>query len=133
MVGSGEVKRFTPVAFNEVMIGLTCGYEWGPAVGGDYEAPFAFNGTIVRAEVTATGPVDARPGGGGGGDPRLAVSRRGRHPGGVTRSSGPRSRVRLSSKKPSVWVQSSTPSQRRPAASPLGAGVTTGPKMAVPL
>jgi hypothetical protein len=26
-------------------------------VGGDYEAPFAFNGTIVRAEVTVTGPV----------------------------------------------------------------------------
>ena len=61
VVGSGEVKRFTPVAFNEVMIGLTCGYEWGPAVGGDYEAPFAFNGTIVRAEVTATGPVTRDP------------------------------------------------------------------------
>ena len=61
VVGTGEVKRFTPVAFNEVMIGLTCGYEWGPAVGGDYEAPFAFNGTIVRAEVTATGPVVRDP------------------------------------------------------------------------
>ena len=60
-VGSGEVERFTPVAFNEVMIGLTCGYEWGPSVGGDYEAPFAFNGTIVRAEVTATGPVVRDP------------------------------------------------------------------------
>ncbi len=58
---SGEVERFTPVAFNEVMIGLTCGYEWGPAVGGDYEAPFAFNGTIVRAEVRATGPVVRDP------------------------------------------------------------------------
>jgi hypothetical protein len=45
------------VAFNEVMIGLTCGYEWGPAVGSDYKAPFAFNGTIVRAEVTAIGPA----------------------------------------------------------------------------
>ena len=42
-------------------------------------------------------------------------------------------RVRLSSKKPSVPVHSSTPSHRRPAASPLGAGVTTGPKMAWPL
>jgi hypothetical protein len=52
-----DVGRFTPVAFNEVGIGLTCGYEWGPPVGGDYEAPFAFNGTIVRAEVTSTGPV----------------------------------------------------------------------------
>ena len=41
------------MAFNEMMIGLTCGYEWGPAVRGDYEAPFAFNGTILRAEVAA--------------------------------------------------------------------------------
>ena len=50
-------RRFTPVAFNEVGIGLTCGYEWGPPVGDGYAAPFPFNGTIVRAEVTATGPV----------------------------------------------------------------------------
>ncbi len=61
LVGTGTVERFTPVAFNEVMIGLTCGYEWGPAVGNDYRAPFAFNGTIVRAEVTATGPVVRDP------------------------------------------------------------------------
>ena len=60
-VGPGTVDRFTPVAFNEVGIGLTCGYEWGPSVGGDYEAPFPFNGTIVRAEVTATGPVVRDP------------------------------------------------------------------------
>ena len=60
-VGTGSVDRFTPVAFNEVGIGLTCGYEWGPSVGGDYEAPFRFNGTIVRAEVTATGPVVRDP------------------------------------------------------------------------
>jgi arylsulfatase len=59
--GAADVGRFTPVAFNEVGIGLTCGYEWGPPVGGDYEAPFAFNGTIVRAEVTATGPVVRDP------------------------------------------------------------------------
>ena len=56
-VGSGTIDRFTPVAFNEVGVGLTCGYEWGPAVGSGYTAPFVFNGTIVRAEVTATGPV----------------------------------------------------------------------------
>ena len=61
VVGTGKVKRFTPVAFNEVMIGLTCGYEWGPSVGGDYTAPFAFNGTILRAEVSATGPVVRDP------------------------------------------------------------------------
>ena len=35
---------------------------------------------------------------------------------------GPRSRVRLSSKKPGVPATSSTPSQSRPAASPFGAG-----------
>jgi arylsulfatase A-like enzyme len=61
VVGSGLVDRFTPVAYNEVMIGLTCGYEWGPAIGSDYEAPFTFNGTIVRAVVTATGPVVRDP------------------------------------------------------------------------
>jgi arylsulfatase A-like enzyme len=60
-VGTGTVERFTPVAFNEVMTGLTCGYEWGPAVGDDYQAPFPFNGTIVRAEVTASGPVVRDP------------------------------------------------------------------------
>ena len=59
--GEAEVERFTPVAFNEVGIGLTCGYEWGPSVGGDYEAPFPFNGTIVRAEVSVTGPVVRDP------------------------------------------------------------------------
>jgi arylsulfatase len=57
VVGTGDVERVTPVAYNEVGIGLTCGYEWGPAVGGDYNAPFAFNGTILRAEVEATGPM----------------------------------------------------------------------------
>jgi arylsulfatase len=57
LAGEAEVAKFTPVAFNEVGIGLTCGYEWGPAVGSGYGAPFTFNGTIVRAEVSATGPV----------------------------------------------------------------------------
>ena len=59
--GEADIRRFAPVTFNEVGIGLTCGYEWGPSVGGDYQAPFAFNGTIVRAEVTATGPVQRDP------------------------------------------------------------------------
>jgi hypothetical protein len=34
---------------------------WGPTVGDDYAAPFSFNGTIVRAEVKATGPVVRDP------------------------------------------------------------------------
>jgi arylsulfatase len=56
VVGSAVVERFTPVAYNEVGIGLTCGYEWGPAVGEGYRAPFPFNGTIVRCVVEASGP-----------------------------------------------------------------------------
>ena len=56
VVGSAVVERFTPVAYNEVGIGLTCGYEWGPAVGDGYAAPFPFNGTIVRAVVETSGP-----------------------------------------------------------------------------
>ncbi len=61
IVGSGNIDRFTPVAFNEVGVGLTCGYEWGPAVGSGYVAPFPFNGTILKAEVTAVGPVTRDP------------------------------------------------------------------------
>ena len=61
VVGAGTVERFTPSGFNGVGAGLTCGYEWGPAVGDDYRAPFPFNGTIVRAEVAVTGPVVRDP------------------------------------------------------------------------
>ena len=61
VVAEGRIDRFTPAVFNEVGIGVTCGYEWGPAVGEDYSAPFAFNGTIVRAEVTTSGPAVLNP------------------------------------------------------------------------
>jgi hypothetical protein len=56
-VATGAIERFTPAVFNEVGIGVTCGYEWGPAVGEGYSAPFTFNGRIVRAELATTGPV----------------------------------------------------------------------------
>jgi len=61
VVGEGTIGRFTPQAFNGVGVGLTCGYEWGPAVGDGYEAPFPFNGTIGRAFVDVTGPVVRDP------------------------------------------------------------------------
>ncbi|MGP0032020.1 MAG: arylsulfatase, partial [Acidimicrobiales bacterium] len=61
VVTEGEIKRFTPAAFNGLGVGLTCGYEWGPAVGEGYVAPFPFNGTIMRAEVEVTGPVVRNP------------------------------------------------------------------------
>jgi arylsulfatase len=61
VVADGVIERFTPAGFNGVGVGLTCGYEWGPAVGTGYEAPFTFNGTIQRAVVEVTGPVVRNP------------------------------------------------------------------------
>jgi arylsulfatase A-like enzyme len=60
-VGRGEISRFTPSGFNAVGVGLTCGYEWGPAVGTGYQAPFTFGGTILRAVVETRGPVVRDP------------------------------------------------------------------------
>jgi arylsulfatase A-like enzyme len=61
LVAEGVIPRFTPSGFNGVGVGLTCGYEWGPAVGDGYRAPFQFNGTITNAVVEATGPVVRDP------------------------------------------------------------------------
>ena len=60
-VGHGEIPRFTPSGFNGVGVGLTCGYEWGPAIGPGYTAPFTFGGKITLAMVTTTGPVVRDP------------------------------------------------------------------------
>ena len=35
--------------------GLTCGWEQGPAVGEDYEAPFPFAGTLHQVEISVNG------------------------------------------------------------------------------
>jgi len=56
-IGRGAIPRFTPSEFNGVGAGLTCGYEWGPAIGTGYEAPFAFAGEIRCAWAETTGPV----------------------------------------------------------------------------
>jgi arylsulfatase A-like enzyme len=56
-IARGIIPRFTPSGFNGVGAGLTCGYEWGPAIGHGYTAPFAFAGTIRRAVVETRGPV----------------------------------------------------------------------------
>ena len=60
-IGRGEIPRFTPSGFNGVGVGLTCGYEWGPAVGAGYAAPFPFAGMIRRAVVRTRGPVVRDP------------------------------------------------------------------------
>jgi hypothetical protein len=61
VAAEGVIRRFTPTGFNNVGVGLTCGYEWGPAVGDGYVAPFAFNGHIIDAVVEVTGPVMRDP------------------------------------------------------------------------
>ncbi|HEY1829378.1 MAG TPA: arylsulfatase [Acidimicrobiales bacterium] len=61
VVVEGPIGRFTPSAFTGVGVGLTCGYEWGPAVGFDYVAPFRTNCTIERAVVETRGPVVRDP------------------------------------------------------------------------
>ena len=67
VVGTGAIERFTPVAYNEVGIGLTCGYEWGPSVGLGYRPPSPSTGPLSAAEVHVTGPDHPGPGGRGGG------------------------------------------------------------------
>jgi arylsulfatase A-like enzyme len=59
--GRGVIPRFTPSGFNGVGAGLTCGYEWGPATGTGYTAPFPFRGTIRGARVETRGPVVRDP------------------------------------------------------------------------
>ncbi|HEX9063484.1 MAG TPA: arylsulfatase [Streptosporangiaceae bacterium] len=60
-VGRAVIPRFTPSGFNGVGVGLTCGYEWGPAVGDGYAAPFRFPGLIRLARVETRGPVVRDP------------------------------------------------------------------------
>jgi hypothetical protein len=50
-VGEAEIPRVTPSSFNGTGAGLSCGYELGPPIGDDYEAPFRFTGTLRRVTV----------------------------------------------------------------------------------
>ena len=54
-VGEGTLPRLTPGRFSVTGGGLTCGYELGPAVSTDYEAPFHFNATLHRVTVDVSG------------------------------------------------------------------------------
>jgi hypothetical protein len=60
-IARAQIPRFTPSGFNGVGVGLTCGYEWGPAIGDGYSAPFPFAGTIRQAVVETRGPVVRDP------------------------------------------------------------------------
>ncbi len=60
-LGTGRIERFTPAKFTGTGVGLTCGYEMGPAVGPGYVAPFRFGGTIHDARVEVTGRPARNP------------------------------------------------------------------------
>lgn len=57
-VGTGGIRQVPISRFNLTGGGLTCGWEQGPAVGGDYRAPFRFNGELLS--VVLTTDVDGR-------------------------------------------------------------------------
>ena len=61
-VAEGTIPTFTVAAFSATGAGLTCGYELGPAVGDDYEAPFHCTATIHSATITLSEhvPIDPR-------------------------------------------------------------------------
>jgi arylsulfatase len=61
VLAEGHIPRFTVAAFSATGAGLTCGYEVGPAVGGDYEAPFRCTATIHTATVTLSEEVPVSP------------------------------------------------------------------------
>jgi arylsulfatase len=61
VIGMGEIPRFTPARFNNTGAGLTCGYELGPAIGDDYQAPFRCTATLHRVEVRLDVDGDTRP------------------------------------------------------------------------
>ncbi len=61
VAGAGPIPSFTVAAFSATGAGLTCGYEVGPAVGDDYEAPFPCTATIHSAVVTLSEHAPLNP------------------------------------------------------------------------
>ena len=60
-VAETRLPHFTVAAFSATGAGLTCGYEFGPAVGDDYRAPFPCTATIHSATVTLDEYVPVNP------------------------------------------------------------------------
>jgi arylsulfatase len=61
VVAEGGIPTFTVAAFSATGAGLTCGYEVGPAVGDDYDAPFPCTASIHTATVTLSEDVPVNP------------------------------------------------------------------------
>jgi arylsulfatase A-like enzyme len=60
-VGAVDIPHFTPMRFSITGAGLTCGYEVGPAVGDDYEAPFRCNVPLAPVTVDVDGDAHLDP------------------------------------------------------------------------
>jgi len=60
-LAEGPIERFTPAKFTGTGVGLTCGYEMGPAIGPGYLAPFRFEGSIHDAQVSVAGERARNP------------------------------------------------------------------------
>ena len=60
-LATGRIERFTPARFTGTGVGLSCGYEMGPAVGPGYLAPFRYAGVIHQAVVEVTGRPARNP------------------------------------------------------------------------
>ncbi len=61
VVAEGLIPTFTVAAFSATGAGMTCGYELGPAVGDDYQAPFDCTATIHSVTVTLGEHVPVSP------------------------------------------------------------------------
>ena len=55
VVGSGPLPRLTPARYTITGGGMTCGWEQGPPVGDDYQAPFRFTGSLRRVVLDVGG------------------------------------------------------------------------------
>jgi arylsulfatase len=55
VVGEADIPFVTPARLSITGAGLTCGYEVGPAISADYEAPFRCTGAIGRVTVDVGG------------------------------------------------------------------------------
>src|SRR4029078_8376260 len=53
--GEGEIPRYTPARFSITNSGLICWDAGGPAVSGDYVAPFVCNAGIRRVTIDVSG------------------------------------------------------------------------------
>ena len=60
-VGRGTIPQVTAVRYSITGGGVTCGWEQGPAIGDDYDAPFPYTGRLGPVTVAVFGPEHHDP------------------------------------------------------------------------